>query len=365
MLVRGLEVGPGEGQAGYAHPRPPAHELIPGNRTGPSEPPPHPMGPVRRLQFGTLFLAEHHIHRPGHRVHLLHPGEPHHRRHHRGPRHQPRQRDLHRLDSPPFGNPHRRVHHVPVGLVVVQFIAEWRVVLVPRRRIVAPPRTLPRQQPARQRGPRDHAEPLLHAEWHHLALLFPVHQVVVVLHGHEARPSVPLRDRQHLHQLPRVHRAGPQVEHLPLAHQLVQRGERLLDRRVRVRPVDLVEVDPLHPEPPQRGLARLDDVLPGQPAPVRPRSHPHLHLGGDDRLVTRGELAHPLAGDLLAHAERIHVRRVEEVDAELDGAPEEGPGLVLFEHPRAPLPAAEAHAAERDAGDDEAAVPETGVLQVW
>ena len=59
---------------------------------------------------------------------------------------------------------------------------------------------------------------------------------------------------------------APEVAHLPRVDEVVERGERLLDRRGGVEAVDLVEVDGLHPQPPQARLARLHDVLAREPA---------------------------------------------------------------------------------------------------
>ena len=42
------------------------------------------------------------------------------------------------------------------------------------------------------------------------------------------------------------------------------------------------------------------------------------------------------AGDFLAHAERVHVGRVEEVDAAVEREPEERLRRAFVEHPRAP-----------------------------
>ena len=46
------------------------------------------------------------------------------------------------------------------------------------------------EEAARQRAPRDHADALLAAERHHLALFLAIDQVVVVLHRDEPRPAV-------------------------------------------------------------------------------------------------------------------------------------------------------------------------------
>ena len=69
-----------------------------------------------------------------------------------------------------------------------------------------------------------------------------------------------------------------------------------------------------------------------------------------------------LAGDLLAHAQRVHVGGVEEVDSGLDGLAEEGHGRLFFQDPGPPLGTAVAHAAQAEAGDFDAGAAEISVL---
>ena len=55
----------------------------------------------------------------------------------------------------------------------------------------------------------------------------------------------------------------PDVAHLPFAHELVERAERLLERRDAVGGVVLVEVDHVGSQALQRAFDRLADVLAG------------------------------------------------------------------------------------------------------
>ena len=92
--------------------------------------------------------------------------------------------------------------------------------------------------------------PFGQAERVHLAFLFAVHQVVVVLHRHERRPAAhPLRV-EHARELPGEHARGADVARLARLDDVVQRLERFLDRRVRIEPVNLIEVDVVGLEPP-------------------------------------------------------------------------------------------------------------------
>ena len=78
-----------------------------------------------------------------------------------------------------------------------------------------------------------------------------------------------------------------EVADLALLHQLVERGQRLLDRGVRVGRVQLVEVDPVGAEPAQAVLHGDPDVAAGAAgAPVRTVGALHVgaELGRDDDL---------------------------------------------------------------------------------
>jgi len=89
--------------------------------------------------------------------------------------------------------------------------------------------------------------------------------------------------------------------------------------------MDLVEVDVIHAEPLQRGVDRLHDVLAREAARVSARAHRVEDLGGDDDLVALGEFLQGAAEDLLARADRIHVGRVEEIDAAFERLANERP----------------------------------------
>src|SRR5688500_9287609 len=74
------------------------------------------------------------------------------------------------------------------------------------------------EEAARERAPRDHADALLAAKRHHFALLLAVHEVVVVLHRHEARPAMSIREVQGARELPRRHARRTEVTRLAGAH---------------------------------------------------------------------------------------------------------------------------------------------------
>ena len=98
----------------------------------------------------------------------------------------------------------------------------------------------------------------------------------------------------------------------------MQRLERLLDRRVVVPAVDLVQVDVVGAEPAQAGVDLGHDRLARQPGAVRARAHPAVDLGGDHDFVAPREVGQRTADDLLAGAVRVDVGGVEEVDAQVE-----------------------------------------------
>ncbi len=151
---------------------------------------------------------------------------------------------------------------------------------------------------------------------------------------------------------------------LPMLHDVVQRLERLLDRRLVVPAMDLVEVDVIRAEPPQAGVDLDHDGLARKALAVGVRAHRVVDLGRDHDLVPSGEVAQGAADDLLARAVGIGVGGVEEVDAELEGSFDERPALFFVERPgmRASLRHPVAHAAEADARDLEAGLSEIDVF---
>ncbi len=91
--------------------------------------------------------------------------------------------------------------------------------------------------------------------------------------------------------------------------------------------MELVEVDVVSAEAAQAVFDGGHHVAPGAAALHRPVTHAHAEFGGDDHLVAAARQGPP--EELLAlPANAIDVRRIEEVDAELDGAVDNG--LRLF-----------------------------------
>ena len=103
-----------------------------------------------------------------------------------------------------------------------------------------------------ERAPDHRADALVERQRHQLPFVIAAEQRVIGLVRDVARKAVALRDRERLHQVPAGEVRAADVADLARAHQLVERGQRLLDRRVGVEAVQLEEVDVVGAEAPQR-----------------------------------------------------------------------------------------------------------------
>ena len=204
--------------------------------------------------------------------------------------------------------------------------------------------------------------PFFAAERQHLALLLAIDQVVVVLHRHEPRPPVPIREVERLGELPGPHARRADVARLAGAHDVVERQERFLDRRLGIPAMDLIEVHVVGPETAQRAVDGGHQVFPREPAIVRIVGHRVERLGGEDRMVARAEVLHRAAEDLFRDAERVHVGGIEEVDALLERPLEKRAAGLFSEHPAAPGRIAVGHDAEAEPRDFQAGAAKIHVL---
>ena len=107
------------------------------------------------------------------------------------------------------------------------------------------------------------------------------------------------------------------VQHLAGAHEVVEGAQRLLERRLVVEAVRLVEVDVVGLQPLQRRVAALHDVLARQAAVVLARAGRPVHLGEDLEALAPGALER-LAEDRLGLGLRVHVSGVERRDADVE-----------------------------------------------
>src|SRR6185437_1125855 len=103
----------------------------------------------------------------------------------------------------------------------------------------------------------------------------------MVLHGREAGPIMLAGDIKRPRELPGGHVAGADVARLSSLHYVVQSLHRLLDRRVRIVAMDLIEVDIIDAKSTQRIIDLCKDRPPRQALTVGAGSHARPDLGGD------------------------------------------------------------------------------------
>src|SRR6202011_4794468 len=118
------------------------------------------------------------------------------------------------------------------------------------------------QPPAGKRAPRDHAHPVALAGRKHVILDLPDQDRVGRLLTDEPLPPPALGDPLSLDDLAGGKCGGPDVANLSGVDQVTERRQRLVDVGIRLRAVDLVQVDPVGAEPPQAVLDLPDDPPP-------------------------------------------------------------------------------------------------------
>lgn len=137
------------------------------------------------------------------------------------------------------------------------------------------------------------------------------------------RVAVALGDPEGLHQLPSSEVRDAEVAHLPLADELVEGREDLVDRCLRVERVQLQEIDVVGAEPPQRCLGCPDEPRARRAGVLRAVAHRQRCLRREQDLIASA--LHGRAEDLLRGAVRVDVGRVEQrdagVEAEVDKIP--------------------------------------------
>ena len=144
------------------------------------------------------------------------------------------------------------------------------------------------------------------------------------------------RGIQRLGELPRPHGRRADVAHLARAHHIVQRFQRLLDRRRLVPAMDLVEIDVVRLQPAQALVQLEEDLLARKPAAVRPIAHHAVQLGRDHGVFALGVSLQQAPQHALAVAVRVYIRGIEEVDARVQRLAEKRRALLLVQAPGVP-----------------------------
>ncbi len=140
-----------------------------------------------------------------------------------------------------------------VAVAQARHLAEARVV---GRRLAA--LVLAGQQSARQREERQQAELVFLRRRQQILLDVAHDEAVFVLAGDETADVHRARDIFGFGDAPGRKVGIADVAHLALAHEIVERAQRLLDRRQRIVIVLLVEIDVVGLQPLQARLDRLD-----------------------------------------------------------------------------------------------------------
>ena len=219
-----------------------------------------------------------------------------------------------------------------------------------------PLRQRPDSQPAGQRSPRDDGHVVLPARGQDVGLDPADEDRVRRLLADEALQAPVARDPLRLDNGRGREGRGAEVADLALLDEVGERSERLVEIGVRVVAVDLVEVDPVRLEPPQRVLDLMDDPAARVAAAVRIVAHRHVHLAREhDVVAAPGER---LADDLLRLALRVDVGGVDEVDPGVEGRVDDPDRLVVV----GVAPGAEHHRAEAQLADRDAGAPQGSVF---
>ena len=168
--------------------------------------------------------------------------------------------------------------------------------------------------------------------------------------GDEALQAPVARGPLRLDDLAGREGGGADVADLALVDEVAERRQRLLDVGARVGAVDLVEVDPVGAQPPQRVLDRADDPAARVALPVGVLAHRVVELRGEDDVVAPAA-GERLADDLLGLALPVDVGGVDEVDPGVQRRVDDPDRLVVVGvAPRAEHHRAEAELADRHAG---------------
>jgi hypothetical protein len=222
-------------------------------------------------------------------------------------------------------------------------------------RVLAP---LARQPATGQRTPHQRAHAVAQRGGEHFGLDAAHQQRVRRLFGDEPLPAALLRHPLGLDDLARGIGRTPDVAHLARADQVGQRTQGLVDVRIGVGAVDLIEVDPVGLQPAQAVLHLADQPAPGVAALVDVLAHRAVRLGGQHHVVSSA--LERLADDLLGLTGGVHVGGVHEVDSGVQRTVDDGGRIVVI----GVSPGAEHHGAQTQRADFHSGGAERAVLHL-
>ena len=241
---------------------------------------------------------------------------------HRRSLQQPVERNLRHRFSGLARHRIERVHHVEqVGILDLRALVRSLVQPARRRQRRAAAELTGQPAPA-ERAPDHRAHALIERERHQLCLIVPPDQRIIGLMRDVAREVVAIRHRQRLHQMPAGEVGAADVADLAGPHEIVQRGEGLLDWGQGIEAVQLEEIDMIGLQPLKGGVARIDEMPAGGADIVRPRAGAERRLGRDQHAVAPS--LDCLAQDLLGGAVGVDVGAVKHrqacIQADIDQA---------------------------------------------
>ncbi|KAF1855195.1 hypothetical protein Lal_00003742 [Lupinus albus] len=205
-----------------------------------------------------------------------------------------------------------------------------------------------------QRAVGDHAQAVVPGGGQLLHLGGAVDDVVQRLAGHGPVDAEGIGQARHLGDAPATEVGNAVVAHLALGDQLTDGAHGFVQRLAGEGTVDIEQVDAVGAQAPEAGLHRLEDPLARQALLVGALAEREAELGGQHPVVaSRGDGA---SDDLLGAAGVVDVRRVDEVDALLEGLVDDAPGGGFVGL------AAEHHGAQAQGRDFEGAAPQVAVI---
>src|SRR5260370_30838631 len=180
---------------------------------------------------------------------------------------------------------------------------------------------------------------------------------VVGLQSIEAREILEFRNGESPGDLPRLPVRDADVTNLTPRDERVEGAERLLDGGDRIVRVDLIQIDVVGLEATETRFHSIHEVPPESAPIVALRTDTGVHLGLDNNVLAgAAQVLQRLPESLLAFPVRVDVRRIEEVDASIDGALDQLVGFLLIDATDDfidALGATERHGAEAEAGNRE------------
>ena len=236
------------------------------------------------------------------------------------------------------------------------------VVLILRRDVRAAPDrvTVPgraAEVAGRQGAIRHERHPELLADRDQLPLVFPIQQVVVVLHHGERRPAVIARDDLHVVELVAIHRGGTERPDFAGFHEVVQSLHRFLDRMLVVKAVNDVEIEVVGPEALQGAINLTVDRLAGKPSLVK------VDLRRNHHVLTLRVPLQRFPEILFARPRGVAVRGVKEVDPEVERMLHDRGARVFVERPLVHRPRfSETHAADTHLRDADIGLTEMRIF---